>query len=363
MDELFAGEMDAGTFPGAELLVAHGDSILTHQVWGSLDADPKTPLTKGLVYDVASLTKPVATMAVISRLSDMSKLSFSDPVSTYLPGFYGDGREQITIGMLASHISGLPAHVRFYEICHSVQAAWDALLRVPLDAPPGHRMIYSCPGYLLLGRIAQLVTGKSLKNLFDELIGRPMCLGDTGFRPLEMGVAAERIVPTSRGDELRGIANDGNCRFFGGQTGNAGLFSTATDLLRFSTMLLNGGCVDGVSVLSQAVCALQFHNQNKGSSRLGLCEPRTFGWEYQGGGNETSCGPNVPVGAIGHTGFTGPSIWIEPQHQTVVIMLTNRVLLSKRGNLESMQKFRKRLHTLIFSELPSCGQKKEGGQA
>ncbi len=359
-EPVFAEAIATGLFPGAELLAATGGTVRCHQVWGTTGGPGNVPMKKGMVFDLASLTKPLATALLLSCLLDDGRLRLDDPVCNFLPDYAEGQKQRVTIGMLAGHTGGLAAHVPLYEIYKTPEQAHAGLTGMPLSHTPGTETTYSCLGYLVLGDIIQMVTGRSLSDLFDERIARPLHLDGTGYLPLQHGIEKNRIVPTNP-DPLRiGVADDGNSRFLGGAVGNAGLFGTARDLLALAMMLMNGGEWNGVRILSRQSAHLHFTNINP----PGLI-PRTLGWEYRGRDNEGSGGPGVPEGAIGHTGFTGTSLWMDRQSQSVVIILTNRVLLSRRGNIAAMNRFRHQVNGLWLTrsegkEKPQLPDRSEG---
>ncbi len=215
------------------------------------------------------------------------------------------------------------------------------LLALPLDHPPGTRMVYSCLGYLILGEVIERGAGASLPDLFANRIAGPLGMSDTLFSPLSAGIDPHRIAPTGRcpwqGKDLHGVVHDSNSYLFGEHGGNAGLFSTAADLLAFARMLLGGG------VLSATALTQMFGNQNP----PGLT-PRSIGWEVQtGAGEPASCGPDFATGAIGHTGYTGTSLWLDPADRRIVIALSNRVFYAHSDTVPRMVAFRKRLHRLL----------------
>jgi serine-type D-Ala-D-Ala carboxypeptidase len=342
LDRLVRQEIADRLFPGIEILVARGDDVLLHRSWGTLDGDGAHPLECGTIFDLASLTKPVATAAVLMTLVDQGALRLDDPVRRHIPDFGGDGKDRITLRHLASHTAGLPATEMLLENFTSRDAALAHLLALPLAHAPATQMVYSCLGYLILGEVIERVTGAPLAEQFRDRIAAPLGMADTTFSPISAGLDTHRIAPTGRcpwrGKDLRGVVHDSNSYLFGGQGGNAGLFSTATDLLAFARMLLGGG----QSILSAAALAELFCNQNP----QGLTA-RSIGWEVQTGpGDAASCGPDFATGAIGHTGYTGTSLWIDPVDRRIVIALSNRVFYSHADTVPRMVAFRERLHRL-----------------
>lgn len=323
LDNFINQQIVDGLFPAIDILYAVGDKVVLRQQWGEIGSDN--------LFDLASLTKPIAVATLLMKLVADGKLDLDDKVQKYLPEFTGKYKSEVSLRMLASHISGLPATVKLYKKHKNLADARHDLLTMALEYQPQTKMIYSCLGYLILTEILQKITGQTLADLFQIHIAMPLNMLDSAFSPLKYGVSPNQITPT-HSSKMRGVVHDGNARFFNEQGGNAGLFSTSSDMHRFAIMLLNE---------SQPLnSAAFFNNQNPPN-----LTPRSIGWElntqqYQA----TSCGENFPIGSIGHTGFTGTSMWLNPQTKQVLIALSNRVYLSHDANIPAMVEFRKKLH-------------------
>ena len=325
-----------GLFFGAEWLLARRDKLLLHEAAGTMDGT--RPLVPGALFDVASLTKPVATASVLLSLG----LPLDSPVARYLPGFTGGGRDAVTLRQLAAHTSGLPATRRFIETCATPDEVFTALMSVPLDHAPGSTVVYSCLGYMLLGKVAEAAAGRRLDALFAENVAAPAGMTDSGFLPLENGVEAGRIVPTGARPHNHGrpgVVNDSNAWASGGVSGNAGLFSTARDLHRFAQMLLDPAPPFPVRAMLE--------NQSPAGQ-----PGRSVGFEFNLPDHPASCGADFPAGAVGHTGFTGTSLWIDPASGLIVVLLTNRTAVSHRGNLAAMPGFRRAFHASAARAVP-----------
>lgn len=327
---LVQGRIGDGLFLGAEWLVARGPEVLLHQAAGTLDG--KRALAPGAVFDVASLTKPVATASTLLSLD----LPLDSPVARYLPQFTGGGRDAVTLRQLAAHSSGLPATRRFIETCQGPAEVAAALMAVPLTQPPGRRVVYSCLGYMLLGMAIEAAAGRRLDALFAERVAAPAGMTDSCFLPLENGAEPARLVPSGtrpHNHGAPGIVNDSNAWISGGVSGNAGLFTTANDLHRFAQMLLGPAPPFAVQPM--------FENQSP------VGQPgRSIGFEVNLPGRPASCGAGFPALAVGHTGFTGVSLWIDGESGLIAIALTNRTAVSHRGNLAQMPGFRRDFHRL-----------------
>lgn len=347
LTELVEAAVRRSVFPGMELLVARGDEPLLHEAWGTLELGPQAPpLRPGTLFDIASLTKPLATATSALILLEKGLLDLEDRAAEFFPEYDTADKRGITLRHLLTHTSGLPKWADLYSGTQSHAAALQRLLTVPLEHPTGTVMVYSDLGYLLLAEIVRRICGQSLSEFFLQHIAHPLELKRTAFNPLEGGWDIP-IAPTQyctlRQQLLRGIVHDENAYAFGGEGGNAGLFSTAPDLFRFARMILGQGELAGVRLISRRTVALMTANHNP--PRLA---PRGLGWDIKGEARGyVSCGALMGSGAVGHTGFTGTSLWMEPDTGLTVIVLSNRVHISRDRNQADMIRFRPRLHNVV----------------
>jgi CubicO group peptidase (beta-lactamase class C family) len=348
IDQALAAAVRAGQLPGAVVRVERlgpgrdTDSSLEayERAVGlkALDPAPEA-LDAATVYDCASLTKGVVTATVLTRLMQDGALQPGSAVRSLLPAFASDrGGPPITVGQLLTHTSGLPAGLPLQPAWNGPEAALAlAATRTPTH-PPGTFFRYSDVNFILLGQIAQRLTGQTLDALAHEWIFRPLGMRDSGFRPLAdpqawARVLLERIAPTEWDGEigaasppppgtpmLRGQVHDPTARRMGGVAGHAGLFSTAADLARFARMVLQGGELEGVRVLSaQAVARM-----TAVATPAQVPELRSLGWDIDSPFSRAR-GRIYPRGSFGHTGFTGCSLWIDPFSRTFHVLLSNRV--------------------------------------
>ena len=308
-----------GAFPGAIAVIGNTSGILASYGVGRLDAADSTRPTTSTIYDLASLTKIVATTSLMLQLVDQGRVTLDSPVVRYLPEWHGPQTSAVTIRQLLTHSSGLAAWRPFYKEAVDRADARAQLLLVGPDAPPGTRFLYSDMNFMLLGMVAEKLTGLSLDSAFIAMVAKPLRLADTRFLP--DSAQRTRIAPTEydpwRQRQLRGEVHDENASRFGGVSGHAGLFSTASDLSRVARMWLNGGVLDGTRLASAQTVAAFTRAQDTLISR------RALGWETPNGTN--SAGHRLSPLAFGHTGFTGTSMWIDPSRDLFVILLTNRV--------------------------------------
>lgn len=308
-----------GAFPGAMAVIGNHTGILASYGAGRLDVADSSRPTLATMYDLASLTKVVATTSLMLQLVDQGRVALDTPAVHYLPEWRGPRASEITIRQLLTHSSGLSAWRAFYKEATDRADARAQLMLVGPDTPPGTHFVYSDMNFMLLGMIAEKLTAVSLDSAFIAMVARPLKLADTRFLPDSS--QRFRIAPTEydpwRQRQLRGEVHDENASRFGGVSGHAGLFSTGADMSRVARMWLNVGTLDGARLASPATVATFTHVQDTLISR------RALGWETPNGTN--SAGHRMSALAFGHTGFTGTSMWIDPTRDLFVILLTNRV--------------------------------------
>lgn len=315
---LRAGIRDSA-FPGAIAVVGTRDGVLSEVAEGHLDWSASPAPTAATLWDLASLTKVVALTSAMLQLVDAGKVDLDAPVQRYLPGFTGEMKERVTIRHLLTHSAGLPAWRPLYKEAASPQEALGLVLQTPLDTAPGIRMVYSDLGAILLGEVVRAVSGESIDAYVAAHVFGPLGMRETQYRPPD--ALRPRIAPTEidpwRQRHLRGEVHDENAFALGGVSAHAGLFSSAFDLVRLARAYLNGGILDGQRVFSASAIEMFTHVQNPALSN------RALGWETPNGVN--SGGHGLSARAFGHTGFTGTSIWIDPENNVFILLLTNRV--------------------------------------
>jgi CubicO group peptidase (beta-lactamase class C family) len=307
-------EARRGGFPGAALAVGRRGLVVMEQGigrtgWSETDGEVDPERT---VYDLASLTKVVATTTAVMLLVEDGKLELDAPVSRYLPEFTGWAKGQVTIRHLLTHTSGLPAWAELWAPIP--EAALARALRVPLQRAPGERVEYSDVGFVVLFAAAERVAKEPVFRLLDRRVYGPLKMRYTTYaagRGCEICASTAR----SRGDAFQGKVHDPIARQLGGITGNAGLFSTVHDLARFAAMLANEGELEGVRVL-RAETVREFTRRQAGT--------RALGWDTRAPGGAGAGGMRVSARSFGHTGYTGTSIWIDPDRGTWAVLLANR---------------------------------------
>ncbi|MGQ0715600.1 MAG: serine hydrolase [Gemmatimonadaceae bacterium] len=319
IDRVVGRGIRAGGFPGASVIVARRGAAVFSKGYGRLtwskDATRVDP--EASIYDLASLTKVVGTTTAIMILYDEGRVSLDARAVQYLPAFTGGWKDSITIRQLLTHRSGLPASRDLWKLATNPQEARLGVIDATLQCRPGVCFEYSDLGMVLLGMIVENVAGVGLDRFLDERVFQPLGMTATYFRPADSLRA--RIAPTDvtppRGYPIRGEVADENAYALGGVAGHAGLFSTAADISVFAQMMLNGGVFNGVRIVADSTIAL-FTKRTAGT--------RALGWdtaEDNGGGS----GMYLSGTSYGHTGYTGTSLWIDPEREMFVILLTNRV--------------------------------------
>jgi beta-N-acetylhexosaminidase len=271
------------------------------------------------MYDLASLTKVVATTTAVMALVEDGKLDLDERVAAIIPAFARNGKGDVRIRNLLLHNSGLAAFHLYYTRLTTAQAVFDSICSEALEYPTGTRTVYSDLGFITLGKVVERVTGRSLDAFVRERFFAPLGMHATMFRPPDSLRA--RCAPTEvdtywRQRRVQGTVHDETADLLGGVSGHAGLFSTASDLSRFAQMLLNRGEYGGRRYLRPETVDL-FTRRAAGTSR-------TLGWDTRSA-QGSSAGHWFSLRSYGHTGFTGTSIWIDPDQRMFVVFLTNRV--------------------------------------
>src|SRR5262249_27516603 len=333
IDDVVAAAIQRGDCPGAVVLVLHGDEVVFLKAYGNRALQPeKVPISTDTVFDMASITKPVATATSVFALVEQGKLRLSEKVATYWPEFAATKKDAVTVEHLLLHTSGLTADNALADYKEGKEAALKKIESLSLEAEPGTRFRYSDVGFIVLGSLVERVSGKPLDEFAWTHVFEPLAMADSGYRP--DAKVQKRCAPTAQRDGkwLIGEVHDPRSAAMGGVAGHAGLFSTADDLARFARMLLNGGELDGKRVLSPpSVRLMTTPVPVPGGKRSG-------GWDV----NTSYGAPRgefSPRGAVfGHPGSPGTSIWIAPPSQTAVIVLTNRIHISEKVQVTGLRK-------------------------
>jgi len=341
-DTAVLGGIRRGIYPGAALVVGRHDTILFAKGYGRLTWTASSPAVSidSTFWDIASLTKVVATTPAMMVLVEQGKVVLDSPVVRYLHEFNSPGTAGITVRHLLTHTSGLRATLPLREAPDSTAALRMVLTTVPI-VPPGTRMVYSDLNAILLGEIVRHVTGQRLDAFAAQAIYAPLGLDQQlVFRPPKR--LEKRIAPTNlwHGHPIAGVVNDPSAGMLGGVSGNAGVFGTARGLARFAQFMLNAGVLPDRPRLLKKETIRQF-TQIVVPARRGV-SARTLGWEALPTGEETSsAGTLFGARSYGHTGWTGTSLWIDPDRDLFVLLLTNRAFNPKvRGSFTKLKEVR-----------------------
>jgi uncharacterized protein YbbC (DUF1343 family)/CubicO group peptidase (beta-lactamase class C family) len=321
--------------PGAVVLIGHRGKVVYRKAFGRRATEPKDlPMTPDTIFDLASLTKVIATTTAVMQLFEQGKIRLDDPVTAYWPEFGANGKEYLTIRELMTHYSGLPPDLDLKAPWSGYETAMRKIIEAQPIVPPGTKFLYSDINFETMGELVRRISGEPLDAYCATHIFRPLGMKDTFFRPLETHPGERsRIAPTQHqfgttGKILWGEVHDPTSYRMGGVAGHAGLFSTADDLATFAQMLLNGGSYEGVRILSP----LTVEKMTTPQSPPNAMDLRGLGWDI-GSPYATNRGELFPVGSYGHTGYTGTSLWIDPVTQTYIIILTNRVHPNGQGDV------------------------------
>lgn len=324
VDEAARDAVGSGEIPGVVVLVGRGDDVLYHRAYGfrTLVPEPR-PAKTDTIFDIASLTKPFGTTLAVMALVERGAVRLDAPLGRYLKEFKGRAFEHVTVRRVLSHTAGFPSLPANGTLHGGFPAAARALARKPLDYPPGTGFQYSDTGFILLGELVRRVAGVRLDRYLERIVFKPLGLRDTGFHPAAS--LRPRIAPTeyANGVLLQGRVHDPRARQLGGVAGHAGLFSTAADLSRICRMLLAGGTLGERRIFRPATIHTMW-------SRSPDTEMRVLGWDVSSPFSR-SMAPFFPSDSIGHTGFTGTAVWLDPESRSYMIVLTNRVHPSGGG--------------------------------
>lgn len=349
LDEVVHTAIAQEEIPGAVVLVARKGKVVYRKAFGHRSLAPsQEAMTVDTVFDVASLTKVMATAPSVMILVEEGKVSLTDPVSEYLPRFGRHGKDSITVLQLLTHYSGLRPDLDLDKLWEGYETALEKAFQEEPVAPPGEEFIYSDINYVVLAELVREVSGKQLHTFAFERIFEPLGMTRTGFMPPEE--LYPQIAPTEPrdGEMLHGIVHDLTAFRMGGFAGHAGLFSTVYDAAIYAQMLLNKGEYNGVRILSP----LSVLKMTTPQIPVGATDWRGIGFDIRTRFS-TSRGDLFPIGSFGHTGFTGTSLWIDPYDEIFVILFTNRLHPDGSGDVSAL---RKRVASVVAAsivEVPS----------
>jgi CubicO group peptidase (beta-lactamase class C family) len=331
IDAVVAEGIASGNMPGCVVLAARQGKIVLLKGYGERSVEPqRTAMTTDTVFDLASLTKPIATATSVMLLVERGRVKLDEPVATYLPEFAANGKGEITVRQLLTHQGGLIADNSIKDFADGHDRAIQRLLNLSLSAEPGSRFIYSDVGFMVLGELVRRVSGQDVHDFSHANIFQPLGLQETGYLPAAS--LRERAAPTEQRDGrwMQGEVHDPRAYALGGVAGHAGLFSTAEDLAVYAQMLLNGGEYEGVRILAPETVATMLSPQRVPGDAL-----RGLGWDMKSG-YSSNRGETFSPRAVGHGGFTGTALWIDPELELTVIFLSNRLHPDGKGKVNPL---------------------------
>ena len=333
IDQVVEEEIAKDSFPGAVVLVEQEDDIVYWQAFGNKIVDPcEEPADKNTIFDLASMTKPIATATSIMILRDRKKIALDDYVSKYLPAFACKGKEEARIEHLLTHTSGLPAYTNAAELKEQFGSPCpdkviEKICSFEAASKPGEEFRYSCLGYIILARIIENISGQNIGEFSKKNIFAPLGMKHTSYNPPDSwkrDIAASEVID---GVPLRGTVHDPLARLMAGLSGNAGLFTNVHDLSIYCRMLLNGGALNGKRILSPESVKLLTTVRTHGRA-CGFDVKSRYAWVK---------GSYAPQDAFCHTGYTGTSIVCDPAGKTFVLILTNRAHPDDEGTTKPVR--------------------------
>lgn len=329
-------------FSGAAYVVGTTDHVLEAGVVGTTAWEDGSDVSLDTVWDIASITKPIVAIQAM-MLTRAGHLRLTDPVSKLLPEYGESDMAAITLFQLLTHSSGIPGQQPLYRTAATRRQLLDAVRALPLSFAPGAGVEYTSQGFMIVGEMVEAAAAQSLDTVLAEGVLAAVGMRATQFRPppeLEPRIAATEWCPW-RGRLVKGSVHDENAAVLGGVAGHAGLFSTAGDLSRLAQALLGGGQLDGYRVLHPELVTEMSQPR---TDHLPL--RRCLGWQ---GADRTGCpvGSSISPGSYGHTGFTGTSLWVDPQRGLFTILLTNAVHPKRRT--DGLRAVRCRFHDAVFA--------------
>ena len=334
-DSVITRGLRENAYTAACVLCGQGDRVLHRRAFGRLSMEDDSPMTNEQTrFDIASITKPLVTGLLALRALEAGKLCLSDRLDTFFDA--PDDKAAITIEQLLTHTAGFPGGVHLWEKTSDPMNAAQVILDLPLACAPGARTIYGCAGYILLGQLLECLYNLELSELAAQEIFWPLKMRRTGFNPQDGNIAATEMQDDGRC--LQGITHDENTQFLGGIAGNSGVFSTMDDLALMLQMLANeGGLPGGSQYLSPSTVRMALRDRGMGRTLLFQLPVLERGYT----------GDLFPKETVGHTGFTGTSITLDPTTGFYAVLLTNRICPSRDST--GIYRIRRLLHNAVYA--------------
>ncbi len=319
IDTIVRDGIEAGIYPGAVVVVGNADSVLLAKGYGRLtwNAEAAIPSPDSTLYDLASLTKVIATTPALMLLVDRGVVDLDAPIARYLSDFTGENKQAVTVRHLLNHSSGLRAFLPLNTLAETAEEARALVMAEPLRWPPGSRVEYSDLNAMLMGWTVEAAAGVSLDAFVASELFAPLDMDDTQFNLPRALRSRAAPINVWRGHPIQGVIHDQNAARLDGVSGHAGLYSTGLDLARYAQLYLRGGLAEEGTRLLRSETVDLFTAAGAGH--------RALGWETRDTTSTANTGTLLSPQAFGHGGFTGTSIWIDPSQEVFVILLTNRV--------------------------------------
>ena len=330
VDAMVAEAIAKKQLPGCVVMIGRRGKVALAKAYGHRRLEPsREEMTLDTVFDMASLTKPVATATSIMLLVERGQVRLRDPVVEYIPEFAPHGKDKITVEHLLTHQGGLLPDNALSDYQHGVDEAWRRIWALDLRSPVSEKFIYTDVGFLVLGQIVERVTGKNVAEFAAENIYRPLGMHETGYLPNEKLRARAATTEQRDGQWLRGVVHDPRAALLGGVAGHAGLFSTAGDMALYANMMLSRGKVGETQLMNPLTITQMTTPRDIGGQKRGL------GWDM-GSKYSSNRGELCSARAFGHGGFTGTAMWIDPELDLFVIFLANRVHPDGKGSVNRL---------------------------
>lgn len=330
IDEIVHEGLQQQKMPGCVVLIGRREEVAYHRAFGNLCVQPDVrPMLTDTVFDLASLTKPIATATSIMLLVERGQIDITRPVADYEPDFANNGKESITVLQLLTHQSGLIPDNPIADYLQSADDAFRRLLLLKPVATPGEKFMYSDVNFIMLGYLVKKITGLNVHEFSRQEIFSPLGMTETGYNPAEHLRERAALTQEREGRWMRGEVHDPRAYKLDGIAGHAGLFSTASDLSRYATMLLNKGELNGRRIFKPETIDFMTTPVKVPGGLRGL------GWDIRTG-YSSQRGDMMSSRAYGHGGFTGTSLWIDPVRDLYVIFLSNRVHPDGKGSVNPL---------------------------
>ncbi|WP_345682162.1 serine hydrolase domain-containing protein [Novipirellula caenicola] len=331
IDDLVNQAIEQGKLPGAVVTIGHQGDVVFQRAYGHRQLEPTAvAMTVDTVFDLASLTKPIATATSVMTLVEKGRINLNDTVSQHLPEFGNHGKEEITIKQLLLHTSGLTPDNALSDYTESPERAIQNVMKLGLNYTPGSKFRYSDVGFIVLGEIVRRKTGMDLNAYSQQAIFAPLGMKETSYKPATPLQQRAATTQQRDGHWMQGEVHDPRAYALGGVAGHAGLFSTAADLSIYAAAMCNRGSLDNTTIISEKTFAEMTASYSVPGDAV-----RGLGWDKQSG-YSSNRGKTMTDTAFGHGGFTGTAMWIDPELELFVIFLSNRVHPDGRGSVNAL---------------------------